>query len=57
VRKLALDEKIPMVDIARELSNKPELYDDLVHHNDAGCRAFAEVLLAEARSQGLFPAK
>ncbi len=57
VRKLAIDEKIPMVDIARELSNKPELYDDLVHHNDAGCRAFAEVLLAEARSQGLFPAK
>jgi len=57
VRKLAIDEHVPLVDIASELSNKPELYDDLVHHNDAGCRAFAEVLVAEARKQGLFLAK
>jgi lysophospholipase L1-like esterase len=57
VRQLAAAEKVPLIDIARELSDKPELYDDLVHHNDAGCRAFAEVLLADARSQGLFPAK
>jgi lysophospholipase L1-like esterase len=57
VRQLAIAENVPLVDIARELSNKPELYDDLVHHNDAGCRLFAEVLLAQARAQGLFPAK
>jgi lysophospholipase L1-like esterase len=55
--ELAAQEHVPLIDIARELSDKPVYYDDWIHHNDNGCRVFAKTLVTQARAQGLFASK
>jgi lysophospholipase L1-like esterase len=54
--ELAKRHEVPFIDLAARLSDRPDWYDDWMHHNDAGCIAFAQTLaraLVELRLLGL----
>lgn len=54
IRDLAAQRGVALVDVAAELSTKPELFDDWMHFNPAGSRQHAAVVARAARQQGLF---
>ena len=54
LRELAKQDDVPLIDVDKELSNQPELYDDWVHFNDKGEQRHAQVVVERALKLGLF---
>lgn len=53
-RRLAAELSIGCIEVDDALSERDELFDDVMHLNDKGCRAHATVVREQAREQGLF---
>lgn len=54
LRDLARQEKVPLIDVDKELSNQTPLYDDWVHFNDKGELRHAQVVVEQAAKLGLW---
>ncbi|MFT5283871.1 MAG: lysophospholipase L1-like esterase [Planctomycetota bacterium] len=54
LRGYAAESEVPIIEVAEELYNRNELYDDWMHLNDEGSRVHAEIIFNSLREQGLF---
>ena len=54
LRTFASDSDVPIIEIAEELHNRGDLYDDWMHLNDEGSREHAKLIFSALREQGLF---
>ena len=46
IKKVAKDNKLPVIDLYKALSQKPEMFPDKIHPNAAGAKLMAETILA-----------
>lgn len=54
LQHLAMDEHVPLVDVASEISERRRYFADYMHLNDYGSRRHAEAVFAQARQQQIF---
>jgi len=45
IRKVAKDTKLPVIDIHKALSGKPEMFPDKIHPNAMGAKLMAQTIL------------